>query len=588
MRSILAVAEAHKKCSVSEVTLVVPRNGALSTESSTVAICPAEAMRAVGAQAKKAGGSLGTSWKVWQSIVKAEAGDSSVDLAALGNQLPIAGRAAPDRAGTSVLTAAAAIGEFVRNVRVGPRLEHAGAEFSPRPYQQHGIAWLSNLGAGGILADEMGLGKTLQAIGHLLLRSEAGHGPHLIVCPSALITNWRSELDRFAPGLATHTYRGPDRALPGSAGANTLVIAGYPSLRTDAVELNRLDWDSVFFDEAHVLKNTRTKLAASARQLTAGRKYAMTGTPIENHLSELWSLVDLTQPGAIGDRRRFSQRFVVPIEKRQSQPAFERLQQQIEPLLLRRTKAQVAGELPAKQENNVICELTAEQAGLYRQAVASAFGEGLGSGIGRQGRILALLTELKTICNHPALVTRDTLPLDGRSGKLDRLSEITGELLDSGERALIFTQYRSTGELLARHLKAEHSVRAPFYHGGLSSDNRDKIVADFQKPNGPAILILSLRAAGYGLNLTEASQVVHFDRWWNPAVESQATDRAHRIGQLKPVTVTTLTSEGTIEEHIARIHIRKKATAEVTETDASQALTKLSDEALLDTLSLGW
>lgn len=581
MRAILAIAKEHAKCSVSEAMLAVPRAGKLSVEPQAVAICPVEALNAIGGRAKKSGETLGASWTGWQSIVKATG-----DQTTRADRLPIAAHSAVDRAGTSILTAGAAVREYERNKAAATALNAAGAEFDPRPYQQHGVAWLASL-SGGILADEMGLGKTLQAIGHLLIRMQGGHGPHLIVCPSALITNWRNELERFAPGADTHVYRGPDRELP-AANTNTVVVAGYPSLRTDLAELNRLTWDSVFFDEAHVLKNTRTKLAFSARQLSGGSKFAMTGTPIENHLSELWALVDLTNPGALGDRRRFNQRFVAPIEKRRSQDAFERLQQSIEPLLLRRTKAQVAGELPAKQEVNVICEVTDEQASLYRQAVARAFGEGLGSGIGRQGRILALLTELKTICNHPALATKDKHALAGRSGKLDRMTEIVGELLDSGERALIFTQYRATGEMLAKHLKDEHSVRAPFYHGGLPTPKRDKLVADFQKPSGPALLILSLRAAGYGLNLTEASQVIHFDRWWNPAVESQATDRAHRIGQLKPVTVTTLTSEGTIEEHIARIHLRKKATAEVTESDASQALTKLSDEALLDTLSLGW
>lgn len=579
MQAILDLAREHAKCSLSELKLALPHGGELVAESKLVAICPVDALNAVGTRARRSGASLGASWVAWRSIVKSGAGQE--------RPIPVAARAAVDRAGSSILTSTAVVGELRENQSIAAQLAAAGASFEPRPYQEHGISWLTRRG-GGILADEMGLGKTLQAIGRLLLRSADGHGPHLIVCPSALITNWSHELERFAPGADVRTYRGPDRTLGSNLGANTVIVAGYPALRTDLDQLGSPSWDSVFFDEAHVLKNTRTKLAGSARKLTAHCKFAMTGTPIENNLSELWALTDLTNPGALGDRRRFNQRFANPIQQRRSADAFERLQQTIEPLLLRRTKAQVAGDLPAKQENNVICQVTDEQAELYRQAVASAFNEGLGSGIGRQGRILALLTELKTICNHPALVSGDDRALAGRSGKLDRLSEITGELLDAKERALIFTQYRSSGELLARHMKAEHDVRAPFYHGGLSTAARDKLIADFQRPDGPPVLILSLRAAGYGLNLTAASQVIHFDRWWNPAVESQATDRAHRIGQLRPVTVTTLTSQGTIEEHIARIHLRKKAAAEVTEADASKALTKLTDEALLETLSLDW
>lgn len=514
--------------------------------------------------------------------------------ARLIDDLPIAAHAVPNRSGTAVMTRTTAIDSLLANHAVEIQAKATGLPFTPRPYQSHGTAWLTALAhthRGGVLADEMGLGKTAQAIAYMSFRAEDKHGPHLVACPTSLITNWRRELKRFAPHLAVHAYRGPARQLPNQLESHSVVIIGYPTLRTDSAVIDQISWDTAFFDEAHMLKNPQTQVARAARTVNAEVRFAMTGTPVENRMDELWALMDLTVPGLLGDQQRFARRFTVPIEQRRSHTALEHLHDVIDPVLLRRTKSQVAGDLPPKLQSDVLCEITSEQERLYKRAVSDAFDGGLGAGASRNGQVLALLTTLKKICNHPALVTGDDGPLGGRSGKLDLLTELVSELLDSGERALIFTQYRQTGDLLVRHLAAEFAIEVPFYHGGLDSTARDRIVEEFQHAGegesaGAPVLILSLRAAGYGLNLTQASQVIHYDRWWNPAVEAQATDRAHRIGQTRTVTVTALTTERTVEEHIAAMHQRKKAIAELADKNAAVGIAALSDADLYKTVSL--
>ncbi|MDJ0363184.1 DEAD/DEAH box helicase [Rhodococcus sp. H29-C3] len=531
----------------------------------------------------------------WSRIVAfLEDSPNAAIPAHLVRNLPIAAHAVPNRRGTAVMTRDAAVDSLRANHAVEAHVRSAGLPFTPRPYQSHGTAWLTALAGtyrGGVLADEMGLGKTAQAIAYMSFRAEDKRGPHLIACPTSLITNWRRELRRFAPHLAIHTYRGPARQLTNQPESDSVVIIGYPTLRTDSAAINQINWDTVFFDEAHMLKNPQTRVARAARTVNAKVRFAMTGTPVENRLDELWALMDLTVPGLLGDQQRFARRFTVPIEQRHSQTALEHLHDVIDPVLLRRKKSQVAGDLPPKLQSDVLCQITSEQERLYNRAVRDAFDGGLGAGASRNGQVLALLTTLKKICNHPALVTGDDGPLGGRSGKLDRLTELVSELLDSGERALIFTQYRQTGDLLVRHLATEFALAVDFYHGGLDNTARDRIIEEFQhegegKTPGAPILILSLRAAGYGLNLTQASHVIHFDRWWNPAVEAQATDRAHRIGQARTVTVTALTTEGTVEEHIAAMHHRKKAIADLADKNAAGGLAALSDADLYQTVSL--
>lgn len=534
--------------------------------------------------------SLSASATAWVAIVshRDRYGAKSPVPSALVEAVPIAGRAVPDATGHRVLTAAAAVEAFTASSTMKCALDDAGASFAARPYQLRGMAWMAGLSAGGgILSDEMGLGKTLQAVAHMSSLARAGRRPFLVVCPVSLVSNWRREVERFSDGaLACVLYRGPNRTLPDTVDTNTVVITGYATLRTDTDVLANREWEVVFYDEAHLLKNSRTKLARAARAVDTRSRIALTGTPVENRMEELWALLDLTNPDLLGSRARFIRRFSQPIEQQGSAAALDLLTRAIEPVVLRRTKAAVATDLPSKHHIDVVCSATSEQARLYNTALDEAFDSGFGVGASRGTRILALLTKLKLICNHPELVTESSTELGGRSGKLDRVTDIVTELGESGSKALIFTQYRKTGELLSAHLAAATGKPVPFFHGGLSPDRRDEMVQSFRETDKSPALILSLRAAGYGLNLTEANTVVHFDRWWNPAVEAQATDRAHRIGQTSPVTVITLTTEGTLEEYIAELHDRKKAISALTDSNATAALAALDDMDLRSTLSL--
>lgn len=509
---------------------------------------------------------------VWRDAVRLLDNDES-----LANRIPAAAHAVLNADSTAICSASSSLRQFRQSVRTRVDLASAiNAEL--RPYQVNGVAWLRALSAGGVLADEMGLGKTLQAICLLATRST---GVHLVVCPTSVVGNWRREIERFAPSVPVLAYYGPRRALPELPAPGAVAVTSYSILRSDIETLARPSWDVVIFDEAQQIKNPDALAHKAAARLLATIRVAMTGTPVENRLDELWSIFAVTNPGLLGNRARFRQRFGVPIEQRQSAAAAARLTALVTPHLLRRTKSDVAPDLPPKQYSTVTCALTEEQARLYRDAVDHAFESGLGAGIERRGRILALLTALKQICNHPAQFLRDDRELTGRSGKFDRTIEMLTEIADDNDHALVFTQYRAMGELLSRHLGM------PFLHGGLSAEKRDRLVHAFQNhDDAPSILILSLRAAGFGLNLTRASHVVHYDRWWNPAVEDQATDRAHRIGQLRSLNVYTLVTERTIEDHIARMHDTKRALADVVSGDTEAALADLSDDDLHAILDL--
>lgn len=527
-------------------------------------------------------GEVGQSVLAWKRVIENGTHD-----------LPTAAHAAVYRDDAVIRNARATVQLFTDARTITARIRRARIDAVLRPYQVQGVAWLTALAGagGGILADEMGLGKTLQAISMIAIR--AADGPHLIVCPTSVIGNWRREITRFAPHLSLRVHHGPTRTLPSDAAENSIVagevvLTSYSVLRSDAEQLGRLQWCTVIFDEAQQIKNHASRAAKAAGALRADVKVAMTGTPVENRLDELWSLMRVTNPAVLGTRARFRQRFAVPIESGRSATAASRLAEVIDPYLLRRTKAAVAKDLPPKQFATVTCTLTAEQARIYRSAVADAFDTGLGSGIARRGNVLALLTTLKQVCNHPAQVLGDTEELAGRSGKLDRATEMLAEIADDGDRALIFTQYRTMGELLSRHLGTELGIGAvPFLHGGLSIERRDAVVDAFQHDDdSPPVLVLSLRAAGFGLNLTRASHVVHFDRWWNPAVEDQATDRAHRIGQHRTVTVHTLVTGGTVEDHIAAMHDSKRAVAEAVSGNIDATLADLPDTELRELLEL--
>jgi hypothetical protein len=464
-----------------------------------------------------------------------------------------------------------------------PRL--AGITATLRHYQARGVAWLqtmAELGLGALLADDMGLGKTLQTIS--LLSGRGDTRPHLVVCPTSVVGNWERELARFAPGLPVVRHHGPERAAepvdfkPGAA-----VVTSYGLLRRDIELLAAVDWDVVVLDEAQQIKNHAAQAARAARRLPATTRVALTGTPVENRLSELWSIMDFANPGLLGPFARFKEAIAVPIERWRDPEATARLRAVVGPFMLRRVKSDpaVAADLPAKQESTVACPLTQEQATLYAATVRTLLDEeGLGTGIERRGRILKLLTALKQICNHPAQFLGEPGPLSGRSGKLARTTEMLGEVAASGHRALVFTQYREMGELLARHLaRALMLQRVPFLHGGVSRTGRDTMVEAFQTDDAaPPILIVSLKAGGTGLNLTRATHVLHYDRWWNPAVEDQATDRAYRIGQTRAVNVYKLVTGGTLEERIAELLERKRALADAVVGTGETWLTELADD----------
>jgi superfamily II DNA or RNA helicase len=487
--------------------------------------------------------------------------------------------------------------ELVERVRVQPGPGEAridGLRGELRAYQARGVAWLqrmAELGLGAVLADQMGLGKTIQAIA--LLASRAGDRPNLVVAPTSVVGNWEREIERFAPGLEVVRHHGGERAsgidafVPGA-----VVITTYALLRRDASLLTAVPWDVVVLDEAQQVKNPASLGARVARGLEARMRLAMTGTPVENRLLELWAVVDLTNPGLLGARRAFERRFAAPIERWHDAEAADRLHRLVAPFVLRRRKDDddVALDLPERIVVGDRVPLTAEQAALYDAAVESAFsGAGLGSSaFERRGRILALITALKQICNHPAHFLRDGGPLPGRSGKLDRLTELLAEVLAGDERVLLFTQYREMGDLLVGHLRGELGlVEAPFLHGGLTIAQRDAMVRRFQEDeDADPVLIVSLRAGGTGLNLTRASQVIHFDRWWNPAVEDQATDRAHRIGQHRTVTVHTLVSSGTVEERIDAMLERKRGLADAVAGRSEAWLTELDDDDLRELVVL--
>ncbi|MFF4797254.1 DEAD/DEAH box helicase [Streptomyces sp. NPDC001351] len=485
----------------------------------------------------------------------------------------------------------------LRELGNGGEPELTGVRAELRDYQRRGVAWLQSLtglGFGALLADDMGLGKTLQTIA--LIASRTGELPNLVVCPTSVMSNWERELARFAPGLSVRRHHGPRRAVsaddfqPGD-----VVVTSYALLRLDAELLTSLDWNLVVLDEAQQIKNHAAQTARAAARLAARQRVALTGTPVENRLSELWSIMNFTNPGLLGSHRRFKERFADPIEREGETEAAERLRAVIGPFVLRRLKSAVVDELPPKLESTVACNLTAEQATLYRSAVAAAFDTdgGLGTGLRRHGNVLRLLTELKQICNHPVQYLRrgeqtGEERLAGRSGKLARATEMLSEAVAAGDRVLVFTQYRVMGELLSRHLVAELGLdHVPFLHGGTRVEERDRMVEAFQHDETASpVLVISLKAGGFGLNLTRAAHVLHYDRWWNPAVEQQATDRAHRLGQTRTVHVHKLVTADTFEERIDALLESKRSLADAVVGTSETWLSELDDAALRDLVQL--
>jgi hypothetical protein len=478
-----------------------------------------------------------------------------------------------------------------------PGLEPVPAGFvgQLRPYQHRGFSWLQTLGRiglGACLADDMGLGKTVQVIAHILARRTRHSPPSLVVCPTSVLGNWQREIHRFAPGLRIIRHHGMHRGLQHAAQAD-IVLTTYGLLGRDVEELVALPWDVVVLDEAQGIKNPESQRARSAIQLKGRHRVAMSGTPVENRLDELWSLFHFLLPNLLGSRAAFRRNVGVPIERFGDIEVARQLKAGVSPFLLRRLKtdADVAPDLPEKIEREEYVPLTREQAALYQQ-VLDEYMEKIQTlvDIERRGQVLAMLTQLKQVCNHPAqlLDEGDVAALSGRSGKLDRLVDLLDEIFDNGERTLVFTQYREMGSILQRHLSDVYGGEVPFLHGGSLPVQRDEMVRSFQEDEDAApVLIISVRAGGTGLNLTRATHVIHYDRWWNPAVEDQATDRAHRIGQEHRVQVHKLVCQSTLEERIAAMLEDKRHLAEAVVASGERWLTELDDDALRKLVALG-
>ncbi|WP_330460623.1 SNF2-related protein [Streptomyces sp. NBC_00820] len=481
---------------------------------------------------------------------------------------------------------------------LAPAEPPAGLDATLRDYQLRGLAWLdlmTSLGLGGCLADDMGLGKTITLIALHLKRARSA--PTLVVCPASLLGNWQREIIRFAPGVPVRRFHGPDRSLDGVAGG--FVLTTYGTMRSAAARLAEQPWGMVVADEAQHVKNPYSATAKALRTIPAPARVALTGTPVENNLSELWALLDWTTPGLLGPLKSFRARHARAVENGETDDngeAVARLARLVRPFLLRRKKSDpgIVPELPPKTETDHPVPLTREQAALYEAVVRESMAViETAEGMARRGLVLKLLGALKQICDHPALYlkeeaqgpgTRGGTAMAARSGKLALLDELLDTVLAEDGSALIFTQYVGMARLITAHLSAR-AVPVELLHGGTPVAERERMVDRFQSGETP-LLVLSLKAAGTGLNLTRAGHVVHFDRWWNPAVEEQATDRAYRIGQTQPVQVHRLITEGTVEDRIAEMLAAKRALADAILGSGESALTELTDHDLSDLVSL--
>ena len=485
---------------------------------------------------------------------------------------------------------------------VAPLESPAGLAGELRDYQRHGFTWLAELtgaGLGACLADDMGLGKTVTLIALHLHRRQRGlsSGPTLVVCPTSLMGNWEAEIHRFAPGVPVRRFHGASRSLAGLATAAGddpgFVLTTYGTMRRDASsdgprELAGVPWDLVVADEAQHVKNPTSSTARNLRTIESKCRVALTGTPVENNLTELWAILDWATPGLLGSRNAFRKVWAAPIESGADPAVARRFAQLVEPFLLRRRKSDpgIAPELPSKTETDHLVGLTREQVVLYEALVRESMERiERADEDSRRGLVLALLTGLKQICNHPAHYLRQPGGrLRARSQKLDLTDELLETIVAENGSALVFTQYVEMARLLERHLAAS-SIPTLFLHGGTPVRERERMVRDFQDGAAP-VFLLSLKAGGTGLNLTRADHVIHFDRWWNPAVEDQATDRAHRIGQTRAVQVHRLLTEGTIEQRIGQLLDRKRDLAESVLGTGEVALTELSNEELRDLVTL--
>jgi SNF2 family DNA or RNA helicase len=472
-----------------------------------------------------------------------------------------------------------------------------------REYQRRGLAWLhylEQLGLGPCLADDMGLGKTIQVIALLLMEREVSPepptGPTLLVAPTSVLGNWQRELQRFAPSLKVLIHHGPQRpkelaAFERSIGERDVIITSYALMRLDSKLFQSQSWDRVVVDEAQNLKNPKSAQTRAILKLTNRHRLALTGTPIENRLLDLWSIFQFLNPGYLGTMTQFKQRFERPIQKEEDRARTTTLKRLVEPFILRRLKSdkRIIKDLPDKVEQKVYCNLTSEQASLYQAVVdeVQAALEGV-EGIQRKGLILSTLMRLKQICNHPAQFLQDGSEFtEARSHKLERIAQMVEEVIAESESLLLFTQFTEVGDALERHFRRDYHFPTFYLHGGTARGKRERMIATFQDPESePSVFVLSLKAGGVGITLTRANHVFHFDRWWNPAVENQATDRAYRIGQEKNVFVHKLVTLGTLEERIDQMLEEKQRLAEGIVGSDEAWLTELNDEAFRDLIKL--
>ncbi len=489
-----------------------------------------------------------------------------------------------------------------------PTSTHAAVEaFAPpaalngtlRPYQKRGVAWLRLLtsrGIGSCLADDMGLGKTVQFLATLLSAREAGEAirPSLLVCPTSVADTWVNEALRFAPELTVTIHHGPDRATGRAFRTllteTDLLVTTYSLAHRDRALLSEVLWEYVALDEAQNIKNAATAQARAVRSLKARRRAALTGTPLENRLFDFKAILDFLNPGLLGSDEEFGKRFAWPIEEERDAEAASRLRAITGPFLLRRLKTdpEIDPDLPEKIETKELVGLTREQATLYRATTKALLSEiGQSEGTGRRAKVLTLLLRLKQICDHPALFLADRGRLDGRSAKLSRLLQMLDETEAESRPSLIFTQFAEMGHLLVEALKERFSKEILFLHGGVPRKARGEMIRHFQESEDPPLFfVLSLKAGGSGLNLTRASHVFHFDRWWNPAVEDQATDRAFRIGQRRHVQVHKFVCRGTVEEKIDAMLEEKRSLAHSIVSSGERFLTELSDSELASLVGL--
>lgn len=553
-----------------------------------------------------------TAQRARKRLIRKASGAQALAAALSGvTELPDA--SAAETGGTAEVVVGASLLKVREQLLAAPTREPlptpAGLRAELRDYQRHGLTWLADLtgmGLGACLADDMGLGKTITLIAlhlHRLEQDLSGGRPTLVVCPASLLGNWEAEIQKFAPGLPVRRFHGTGRELGGldrldhrdepdhPGGGAGFVLTTYGTMRRDHAALAEVAWDLVVADEAQHVKNSRSSTARNFRLIPSRARVALTGTPVENDLTELWSILDWAIPGLLGSRQAFRRVWGAPIESGLEPTKARQFADLIGPFLLRRRKSDpgIAPELPPKTETDHLLGLTREQVVLYEAFVRETMDriERLaGDDPLRRGIVLALLTGLKQICNHPAQFLKQSgaVRLTGRSEKLELLDELISTVVAEDGAVLVFTQYVAMARLIEQHLTRTGVVHQ-LLHGGTPVTAREAMVERFQAGEVP-VFLLSLKAGGTGLNLTRADHVVHVDRWWNPAVEEQATDRAYRIGQTRPVQVHRMVTRGTIEERVAALLDRKRALADAVLARGEAALTELSNEELRDLVTL--